>query len=83
MHKKLYNFLGDHNILFNNRFGFRKNKPQHHLMMEINENELVNYRTCIKYRKYNKLVVLSHKLTTEVTQPIQNIRLDKCNILLD
>ena len=25
MHKKLYNFLGEHNILFNNQFGFRKN----------------------------------------------------------
>ena len=37
MHKKLYNFLGEHNILFNNQFGFRKNNSTSLAVIKITE----------------------------------------------
>ena len=37
MHKKLYNFLGKHNILFNNQFGFRKNNSTSLALIKITE----------------------------------------------
>ena len=37
MHKKLYNFLIIHDILFHNQFGFQKNKSADHSMIEISE----------------------------------------------
>ena len=37
MHKKLYNFLGEHNILFNNQFGFRKNNSTSLALIKITE----------------------------------------------
>ena len=37
MHKRLYNFLEQHNILFENQFGFRKNNSTIYALMEITE----------------------------------------------
>ena len=37
MHKKLYNLLGEHNILFNNQFGFRKNNSTSLALIKITE----------------------------------------------
>ena len=37
MHKRLYQFLEDHNILFENQFGFRKNNSTSYALMEITE----------------------------------------------
>ena len=37
IHKKLYNFLGEHNILFNNQFGFRKNNSTSLALINITE----------------------------------------------
>ena len=37
MHKKLYNFLGEHNILFNNQFGFLKNNSTSLALIKITE----------------------------------------------
>ena len=37
MHKKLYNFLSEHNILFNNQFGFRKNNSTSLALIKITE----------------------------------------------
>ena len=36
MHKKLYNFLGEHNILFN-QFGFRKNNSASLALVKITD----------------------------------------------
>ena len=35
MHKRLYNFLGEHKILFNNQFGFRKNNSTSLALIQI------------------------------------------------
>ena len=37
MHKRLYEFLEQHNILFENQFGFRKNNSTIYALMEITE----------------------------------------------
>ena len=37
MHKRLYNFLESHNILFNNQFGFRKKNSTSFALMQITE----------------------------------------------
>lgn len=37
MHKRLYGFLEDHKILYENQFGFRKNNSTAHSLMEITE----------------------------------------------
>ena len=37
MHKRLYNFLQEHNILFENQFGFRKNNSTTYALIEITE----------------------------------------------
>ena len=37
IHKKLYHFLEQHNILFENQFGFRKNNSTSYALMEITE----------------------------------------------
>ena len=37
MHKQLYKFLEDHNILFKNQFGFRKKCSTAHSLIEITE----------------------------------------------
>ena len=37
MHKRLFKFLEDHNILFENQFGFRKNNSTIYALMEITE----------------------------------------------
>ena len=37
MHKRLYEFLEHHNILFENQFGFRKNNSTVYALMEITE----------------------------------------------
>ena len=37
MHKRLYEFLDNHNILFKNLFGFRKNNSTIYALMEITE----------------------------------------------
>ena len=37
MHKRLYNFLQEHNILFQNQFGFRKNNSTTFALIEITE----------------------------------------------
>ena len=37
MHKRLYNFLEQHNILFHNQFGFRKNKSTSFALLQITE----------------------------------------------
>ena len=37
MHKRLYQFLEHHNILFENQFGFRKNNSTSYALMEITE----------------------------------------------
>ena len=37
MHKRLYNFLELHNVLFVNQFGFRKNSSTSYALMEITE----------------------------------------------
>ena len=37
MHKRLYEFLEDHNILFENQFGFRKNNSTVYALLEITE----------------------------------------------
>ena len=38
MHKRLYNFLNEHNILFSNQFGFRNNKSTSLALIQITEN---------------------------------------------
>ena len=38
MHKRLYQFLELHNVLFVNQFGFRKNNSTSYALMEITEN---------------------------------------------
>ena len=35
IHKKLYNFLEEHNILYHNQHGFRKNNSTIHALMQI------------------------------------------------
>ena len=37
IHKKLYNFLEEHNILYHNQHGFRKNNSTIHALMQITE----------------------------------------------
>ena len=37
MHKSLYHFLEENNILFKNQFGFRKNNSTVHALIEITE----------------------------------------------
>ena len=37
MYKRLYNFLVEHNILFNNQFGFRKNNSTSLALIQITE----------------------------------------------
>ena len=37
MHKRLYSFLTDHNILFQNQFGFRKNNSTTYALIQITE----------------------------------------------
>ena len=37
MHKRLYEFLQEHNILFENQFGFRKNNSTTFALLEITE----------------------------------------------
>ena len=37
MHKRLYEFLQEHNILFQNQFGFRKNNSTTFALIEITE----------------------------------------------
>ena len=37
MHKRLYEFLQEHNILFQNQFGFRKNNSTTFALLEITE----------------------------------------------
>ena len=37
MHKRLYDFLQVHNILFQNQFGFRKNNSTTFALIEITE----------------------------------------------
>ena len=37
MHKRLYNFLEEHNILFSNQFGFRKNNSTSLALIQITE----------------------------------------------
>jgi hypothetical protein len=37
MHKRLYAFLEEHKILFENQFGFRKNNSTIHALIEITE----------------------------------------------
>ena len=37
MHKRLYDFLQAHNILFQNQFGFRKNNSTTFALIEITE----------------------------------------------
>ena len=37
IHKKLYAFLENHKILFENQFGFRKNNSTKYALMEITE----------------------------------------------
>ena len=46
MHKRLYNFLGDHDILFNNQFGFQKNISTSAALIQITEkiNESIDNR---------------------------------------
>ena len=41
MHKRLNNFLGDHNILFNNQFGFQKNISTSVALIQIKEKTLI------------------------------------------
>ena len=48
MHKRLYNFLGDHNILFNNQFGFQKNISTSVALIQITE----KIKESIDNRKY-------------------------------
>ena len=38
MHKRLYEFIEEHDILFKNQFGFRKNSSTAHSLIEITEN---------------------------------------------
>ena len=37
MHKQLYDFLQEHNILFQNQFGFRKNNSTTFALLQITE----------------------------------------------
>ena len=37
IHKKLYGFLEEHNILYHNQFGFRKNNSTVHALIQISE----------------------------------------------
>ena len=48
MHKRLYNFLGDHDILFNNQFGFQKNISTSAALIQITE----KIKESIDNRKY-------------------------------
>ena len=48
MHKRLYNFLQEHNILFENQFGFRKNNSTTYALIEITE----KIKDSIDYKKY-------------------------------
>ena len=48
MHKRLYNFLGEHNILFDNKFGFRKNNSTSLALIQITE----KIKESIDNRKY-------------------------------
>ena len=48
MRKGLYNFLGDHNILFNNQFGFQKNISTSVALIQITE----KIKESIDNRKY-------------------------------
>ena len=48
MHKRLYNFLSDHNILFNNQFGFQKNISTSVALIQITE----KIKESINNRKY-------------------------------
>ena len=37
MHKRLYEFLQEHNILFQNQYGFRKNRSTTYALLQITE----------------------------------------------
>ena len=37
MHKRIYQFLEDHNILYKNQFGFRKKNSTAHSLIDISE----------------------------------------------
>ena len=48
MHKRLYNFLEDNNILYNKQFGFRKNNSTMDALIKITE----KIKESIDNRKY-------------------------------
>ena len=54
MHKKLYNLLGEHNILFNNQFGFRKNNSTSLALNKITE----KIKESIDNKKYECGIVI-------------------------
>ena len=48
MHKRLYNFLEEHNSLFRNQFGYRKNNSTSLALIQITE----QIKESIDNRKY-------------------------------
>ena len=44
MHKRLYKFFEEHNVLFENQFSFRKNNSTVYALMEITEKNQRIYR---------------------------------------
>ena len=63
MHKKLYNFLGEHNILFNNQFGFRKNNSTSLALIKITE----KIKESIDNKKYGWGIIDLRKAFDTVT----------------
>ena len=57
LHKKLYHFLGEHNILFNNQFGFRKNNSTSLALIKITE----KIKESIDNKKYGCGILLMRK----------------------
>ena len=67
MHKRLYNYLGDHNILFNNQFGFQKNISTSVALIQITE----KIKESIDNRKYGcGLFIDLHKAFDTVNHAI-------------
>ena len=63
MHKKLYHFLEENNILFKKQFGFKKNNSTVYALIEITEkvkNQLiVEFMGVVSLLTWGKLLALS------------------------
>ena len=59
MHKRLYDFLQEHNVLFQNQFGFRKNNSTTFTLLEITD----KIKVTIDNKKYGCGIIIDLRNT--------------------